>query len=161
MKNQYNFPTKLSKNDFEFSEVLKRGSIDIKISSTIRSISILNKKVINNDDIAISVTLPAEKHLEKLIEYIEWLGNLKEEFLDYYNNSIFEQKLTIADEKWYNNIEIDALLIEIQDDGIIQCEIIFYDNRKNIFTFWKQDSYGFWLELEDKIIKSIKFDPIL
>lgn len=145
-------PTKLLKSDF--SIIKGNGFYDIFLSDDIEYVVVLNKILNIKEDIAISFyTEPTEYSIQKLINHIEWLGTVKDELINFYNNNPIDYKLNNVNQKWYDNLEISILMIEYDKENKLNTEIIIYDGL--------YDGYGFRLEIEDKIIKSIFYDPQL
>ena len=152
-------PTILSIEDFIISK--DKMEYCIGISNKINSLVIINKNVIiekrlfnEDNNIAFSQNEPTNDLLVKLIEHIEWLGQIKDELLNFYNKDFFgEGKLNNVEQKWYDGLDISDLSIYIDKDNNFETEIIAYD--------YLQNDYGFRLEIENKNFKNIEYDPIL
>ena len=152
-------PTILSIEDF----IILKDKMEycIGISNKIKSLVIINKNIIienrlfnDGNNIAFSQTEPTNALLVKLLEHIEWLGQIKDELLSFYNKDFFgEGKLNNVGQKWYDGISIGDFSIYIDEVNNFETEIIVYD--------YLQNDYGFRLEIENKNIKNIKYDPIL
>lgn len=147
-------PSKLTVDDFVIQNTEIGGWADIKISDEFANIVILNKNLNTHDDVAIAVPhFSANQYFEQLIDYIEWLGDFKNDLLTFYTNNSFELKYFDVDQNWFDGLDVDSLVIEIDNKRNVFCEIVIYDYLKN--------NMGFRLEIENRIIKSIEYDPIL
>lgn len=152
-------PTKLNISDFIISKNISEYCI--AISSKIKNIVILNKNVtlekmlfIENNNIAFSQKPPSNSLLLKLIEYIEWIGQIKTELLNFYNHEFFgDGKIYSVGQKWYDGLKIGNINIYIDNNENFQSDIVLYD--------YLQNDYGFILEIEEKVLKNIEYDPIL
>lgn len=155
-------PTKLNLNDFIISKT--EAEYCIEISSRIPNIVILNKNKKNLDiwrrgsyHIAFAQKEPTDFLLSKLSNHIEWIGQLKDELLDFYNNSfngeVYDGKLNNVGQQWYDGLDIFDFAVYIDNDEDFETEIILLD--------YLQNEYGFRLEIENRTIKSIKYDAIL
>lgn len=151
--------TKLNLEDFIISK--DKMEYCIGISNKINSIVIINKNVIIMDrlfnfdnNVAFSQKEPTNTLLIKLLEHIEWLGQIKEELLNFYNNDFFGAgKLNNVGQKWYDGLNVEDLIIYIDNDDNFETEIIAHD--------YLQNDYGFRLEIENRNFKNIEYDPIL
>ena len=152
-------PTILQLNDFVISK--DRNEYCIGISDKIRNIVILNKNVeiedlgFNEDrNIAFTQEEPSVFLLLKLIDYIQWIGQVKDDLLDFYNNfSFIEGKIDHVEQKWYDGLDVFDFFISVDDDGNFETYIILMD--------YLQNDYGFRLEIENKFFKSIEYDANL
>jgi hypothetical protein len=89
--------------------------------------------------------------LQSLIEYIKWLGQIKDEVIDFYNNSNFRHKLTNVGQIWYDGLDVFEFSITVDNDDIFNTEIILLD--------YLQNDFAFRLEIGNKTLKRIKYDP--
>jgi hypothetical protein len=65
--------------------------------------------------------------VEKISEYINWLGTeCKKELIKYYNKNMEQDEK--ADNDWYENLEIISVLITIGEEGKISADISCGDN---------------------------------
>jgi hypothetical protein len=152
-------PTKLNLEDFIISK--DRDEYCIEISDKFENIVILNKNVKNeglrgnsNNYIAFANKEPTDYLLNRLMDYIEWLGQVKNELLDFYNNSFFDEgKIYNVGQKWFDGLEVFDFWISIDVNDDFEGHLILHD--------YLQDDYGFRLEMENKTIKSIEYDAIL
>lgn len=138
--------TILTKNDF--SVTLEEESHLVKIHETINSIVVLNKYV-PNADIFISAD---ELNFNLIQSYIVWLGNCKQELIDFYNQHTFDHKIERVDEKWFHGLDVWDVEIEIKEGSI-------YGNIT--ITDYFNGNLGFHLETKDYSIYAIEYDPIL
>jgi hypothetical protein len=149
-------PLKLNTEDFIIEKDID-NSYCIKISKRINNIIILNKNIKNctgfNDCYIFSSKEPDEDLLTELIDYIKWLGQIKNELLVFYKNSNFKHKINNVGQKWFDGLNIFDFSIEIDEVNSFQTEILLHD--------YLQNNFGFRLEIEDKILKSIEYDPNL
>lgn len=105
-------PTILCVNDFIITK--DQNEFCIEIIDRINNIIILNKNVKNkdiwgkkNNYIIFSTIEPNKSLLLKLADYIKWLGELKVELLDFYNDfSFIEGKLDHVEQKWYDGLKV-------------------------------------------------------
>lgn len=152
-------PTKLNLEDFIISK--DKMEYCIGISNKINSIVIINKNVIIEDrlfnediNVAFSQKEPTNSLLVKLVEYIEWIGQIKDELLNFYNNDFFgHRKLNNVGQKWYDGLNIADLSIYIDNEDNFETEITAQD--------YLQNDFGFRLEFENKNFKNIEYDPAL
>lgn len=151
-------PTKLIVEDFIISPSSNQGYY-IKISERIKNIVILNKNMRNESLMGLDACLifsekkPDQYSLLLLIEYVIWLGQIKEEVLDFYNKAVFRDKLPDVSTNWFDGLRISDLSINIDESDNLNTEIILYD--------YLQNDYGFVLKIENFIVKQIEYDPIL
>lgn len=150
--------TKLTIEDFIISPT-NRGSYDIKISEKIKNIVLLNKNVPNEavwgDDACFifSEKKPDYYSLLLLIEYIIWLGEVKDELLKFYNGTDFVDKLPYVTTAWFDGLNIFDFYISIDINDNLNTEITIHD--------YLQNDYGFRLKIQNFIFKQIEYDPIL
>ncbi|SEO55306.1 hypothetical protein SAMN05444671_3757 [Flavobacterium sp. CF108] len=151
-------PTKLIIEDFVISQT-NSGSYDIKISEKIKNIVILNKNVPNEavwGDEACFIFSDKKPDLYILLllsEYIIWLGQVKDEILDFYNGADFRDKLRNVSTNWFDGLKVSDFYISIDENDNFDTQIILHD--------YLQNDYGFRLKIENFIVKQIEYDPIL
>jgi hypothetical protein len=150
---------KLSIEDFIVSKDID-NSYCIKISEKIKKIVLFNKNFSNenvwdNDGafFVFSEKEPDNHLLEKVSEFILWLGEVKEELLNFYNEENFRHKLPNVGEDWFDGLSIFDFSICIDKNDNFNTEIILHD--------YIQSDFGFRLEIENKNFKQIKYDPNL
>lgn len=150
-------PTIIHLNNFVVSK--DRNEYCIGISEEIKNIVLLNKNVKIDDlwlddekrNIAFSQNEPTKPLLIKLINYIEWLGQVKDELLNFYNSSIsFEGKIYDVGQEWYDGLRIFDFHIAIDKNENFEAFFIIYD--------YLQNNYGFHLEIKNRNINSIEYD---
>lgn len=147
-------PSKIKKSDFVISKEERTETYHLKFSDTKKEIVILNKNVKIGNDYLISSKAKPDEFLFLLIEeHIEWLAKLKNEFLTFYNNNEFEYKFGIVDQNWFDAINVWDFQIEINENLSLVTNIYISD--------YLQDDFGFRLEIIDKTIQEIEYDPIL
>jgi len=148
-------PTILSVNDF----VVTKTNVNfiIEITSKVENIVILNKNVKNEDDNCMADSIleptiePDYTLLLKLADYIKWLGELKDELIEFYNNSSIKVgKRKDVEQNWYDGLDVYRFWISIVNDGKFETEITIYD-------YLHYDT-GFILTIENRTIKSIEYD---
>lgn len=150
--------TKLIIEDFIVSQT-NRGSYDIKISEKIKRIVILNKNVPNEavwGDEACFIFSEKKPDLYVLLllsEYIIWLGQIKDEILDFYNGSDIIDKLQNVSTYWFDGLRVFDFYISIDENDSFNTQITLQD--------YFQNDYGFRLKIENFIFKQIEYDPIL
>lgn len=149
-------PTKLKIEDF-IIEKDRDNSYRIKISPDIKTIVILNKHLKNGDGFGdcylFSHTAPDELLLLTLIDYIEWLGRIKQELLVFYNNSYITGKIDNAGQEWFDGLHVSDFLVSVDIEGNFKTQITLYD--------YLQNDFGFELEIENNTITDIEYDPHL
>lgn len=121
---QKNEQTKLSKTDFLKSETEDNTFTIIK-----NDVTIFNK-IVKNEKIEISVygNHKIENYIDKIIDYIFWLGDCKKELIKFYNKELAEETDEKADTDWYNTLEIYSLNIGVAVDGKLFAEISVGDD---------------------------------
>lgn len=147
-------PSKIKETDFLISKEESTETYHFKLSDPDKEIVILNKNVRIGSDYFVSSKIKPDDFLFLLIEeHIEWLAKLKNEFLAFYNNNEFEYKFGIVDQNWFDAINVWDFRIEIDENLLLVTYIYISD--------YLQDNFGFRLEIIDKTIKEIEYDPIL
>ncbi|WP_027382573.1 hypothetical protein [Epilithonimonas caeni] len=154
-------PTKLKLNDFIISNANDENKYRITLTNEIESIVILNKNVKiedlwldDNNSVVFSNNNPTNSLLLKLIDYIEWIGDIKDELLNFHNKLLLtEGELLYVGQKWYDSLDIIDFWIEVDDFENFETHLILLD--------YLQNGYGFRLEIENRNIKSIEYDPNL
>lgn len=151
--------TKLSIEDFIVSEDID-NTYCIKISERIKKLVIINKHMRNESKAGdrdvyylFSEKKPSNFILQALIEYIIWLGGLKNELINFYNASNFDHKLNDVGQDWFDGLEVYDLSINVDKNDSFNTEIILFD--------YLQNDFGFRLEIENRTLKSIEYDPQL
>jgi hypothetical protein len=102
----------------ELSDFVKSKSNDNKFKITNKNSVVFNKLTDK-----VSVYLPnghIENYLDKIINYINWLGNCKKELIDFYNKENSEDR---ANDDWYDTLVIYRTQIVIEESGVIFCSI--------------------------------------
>ncbi|WP_431241602.1 hypothetical protein ACQ9BO_16415 [Flavobacterium sp. P21] len=150
--------TKVIIENFIVSQT-RHGNYYIKISEKIKNIVILNKNVPNEavwgDEACFifSEKRPDLYILLLLSEYLLWLGQIKDEMIDFYNGSDIIDKLQNVSTDWFDGLRISDFSISIDRNDNFLTEITLYD--------YLQNDYGFILKIENFIFKQIEYDPIL
>lgn len=148
--------TQLFWDNILISEQDEQDGFRITISDTIRHIVIANKNLENKEhNISIFVSNDLQKNIEadwvyKLINQIEWLGNIKNELIDFYNRSDFDNKLERVGKVWFDGLDIMNLLIYIENDETMVTEITFSD--------YVLDDIGVSFSFKDQVIEYIEYD---
>ncbi len=151
-------PTKLKIEDLE---ILKNGDnyYCFKFSSNVKNIVIFNKNfpidkgLFFFDYFIDSCIEPDYFLLKHIFEHVEWLGQVKEELLDFYNNNFFEEKLSCVNQSWFDNLEILDFYIGIYGKDNFHTDIYLFDHI--------QYRYGFRVEIQNRTIKKIEYIPDL
>lgn len=79
----------------------------------------------------VSIYLPNDNitlFLDKIIDYITWLGNCKNDLIDFFNNEGDENAINKADNNWFDTLEIYRVEITIDDFGSIFTSITAGDD---------------------------------
>ncbi len=152
-------PTKLSIEDF----IIKRdndGTYLIEISHEIKQIVVLNKNLKNFDNYTkkIPCFISTEKEpnndiMQSLIDYIVWLGQIKDELIVFYKKSSFRHQHYNVGQSWFDGLSVYDMYININQFNNFETEIILHD--------YLQNDFGFRLEIENQTFKNIEYDPIL
>ena len=151
-------PTKLKVGDFE---ILKSANNDYcyNFSKKIKNIVILNKSFPIDkgsfffDFFIDSSNQPDDFLIKYIIEHIEWLGKIKDELLNFYNNNFFEEKLYSVGQSWFDNLEVIDFNFGIDKKNNIDTTIYLNDHI--------QYGYGFIIEIENRTIKKIEYNSDL
>lgn len=116
---QKNEQTKLSTNDFLTSETEEN-----KLTIIEKDIVIFNK-IVKNKKIEISLygNHKAENYVDKIIDYIFWLGDCKNELIEFYNKELSEDTEEVANDDWYDTLEILSINIGVAVNGNLFAEI--------------------------------------
>ncbi|WP_420574919.1 hypothetical protein [Kordia sp.] len=138
--------TQLAPTDFSAFQEEKKYRVAVK--EHVGSIVIFNK-YISVADIFITSDQP---NLECIASYILWLGDCKEELINYYKQHDFPYKIDNIDETWFHGLNVSDVEIEIKE-GVIYSYITIID--------YCNGNLGFHLETRDRTISSIEYDPIL
>lgn len=147
-------PTILKKEDFIVSIDELAKSHLLKLTKTDKNVVLLNKNVKIGKDYFIFSKIKPDEYIFFLIEeYIEWLGTLKDELLDFYNNNEFDYKVSKVGQDWFDGLKIWDINIEIDTEFSFLTTIFISDYQKNDF--------GFRLEIKNNVIRCIEYDPIL
>ena len=130
-----------------------------KFSSKIRNIVIFNKSFpIKNgsfffDFFIESSNQPDDFLIKNIIEHIEWLGKIKDELLNFYNNNYFEEKLYSVGQSWFDNLEVLDFNFDIDKNNNINTRIYLLDHI--------QYGYGLIIEINNRSIKKIEYNSDL
>lgn len=116
---QKNEQTKLSINDFLISETEEK-----KFTINDKDVVIFNK-IIKNKKIEISLygNHKIENYADKIIDYIFWLGDCKIELIEFYNRNLSEDTEEVANDDWYDTLEILSVNIGVAVNGNLFAEI--------------------------------------
>jgi len=139
---QKNKQAELNVSDFKATEN-KSNAFTIKE----KKITIFNKYVKDNQ---IKIDLPdsrIEKHLPGITTYLNWLGDCKNELIDFYNNDDFEDH---ADQNWYDTLEVYRAIITLDKSGNIYAYIACGDD------FWQDHLLD--IEINNHQIESMTYD---
>lgn len=147
--------TQLFWDDILISEQGDGDYFEITISDTVKHIVIANKNLENKElNLTIFVSNDLQKSIEadwvyNLINQIEWLGNMKNELIDFYNGSDFDNKLDRVGKVWFDGLDIMDLSIYIENDETIMTEITFSDSVLN--------DIGVSFSFKDQIIEYVAY----
>ncbi|MDM1554941.1 hypothetical protein PYS58_03620 [Chryseobacterium indologenes] len=147
--------TQLFEDNILISEQDEGDCFRITISDTIKHIVIANKNLENKEqNISIFVSNDLQKNIEaywvyKFINQIEWLGNIKNELIDFYNGSDFENKSDRVGKVWFDGLDIMDLYIRIESDETIVSEITFSD--------YLLDDIGISFSFKDQTIENVEY----
>lgn len=145
-------PTILSDKSFIINRDID-NSFYIKVSDETENIVVLNKNVSAKDCNIFSKKEPNSNIIQIVIEHIKWLGQMKDELIHFYNNTKIEYKIGDIGQNWFDGLRVDDFSIYIDNNSSIETEIIAYD--------YLQNDFGFRIEIQDKSIIEIEYDPIL
>ena len=113
---------------------------------------VIFKKVIKNDNFEIYVSgdHKFEDFTDKIIDYIYWLGNCKKELVTFYNTELSEYTDEVADDDWFDTLELYGVRIIIGQNGNLYSEISGGDD------FWQDHILD--IETSGKTISSMSYD---
>ena len=116
---QKNEQTKLLTTDF-----LKSETEDNTFTIIEKDIIIFNK-IVKNKKVQISLygNHKAENYVDKIIDYIFWLGDCKIELIEFYNRELSEDTEEVANDDWYDTLEILSINIGVAVNGNLFAEI--------------------------------------
>lgn len=116
---QKNGQTKLSTNDFRGAETAEN-----KLTIVDKDVVIFNK-IVKNKKIAISLygNHKIENYIDKIIDYIFWLGDCKIALIEFYNGELSEYTKEVANDDWYDTLEILSTHIGVTVNGNLFAEI--------------------------------------
>ena len=145
----------LQLNDFI---IVKEGpkEYSIKLTDNIETLILIHKEFKINDlwddkkNIGYSSIEVDEKLLEKIKYHIKYLGNLKEDLLQFYKENGFTGRISDVNEKWFNSLVVMDFHMSIESYEIFKTYFIVYD--------YLQNNYGFHLELINQEIVDIEYD---
>nr|WP_294787011.1 hypothetical protein [uncultured Flavobacterium sp.] len=136
--------SKLTLNDFLVIKEENRIQLKVEANKAV----IFNKIKIGE----ISIYIPDNdftSYSEKIIDHIYWLGDCKEELIQFYNaNNDFTNQ--IADDDWYDDLEIYKMQLTINSSGNMETLISVGDH-------FSQD-HILDIELKNKTIVSMNYD---
>lgn len=110
---------KLSSTDFLVSEIEEN-----KFNIIDKNVIIFNK-VVKNDKIEVFIfgNHKFENYVGKIIDYIFWLGACKRDLIEFYNKEVSKYSEEVANDDWYDTLEIFSVRIIIGQNGILHSEI--------------------------------------
>ena len=97
--------------------------------------------------LCLSKGMKLESYIEKIADYVQWLGDCKKILIDFYNNNDFEDE---ADNDWYDSLEIYGVLLDVNVKGNIFTTINCGDD------FWSDHILD--IEIDDKKVVSMGYD---
>jgi hypothetical protein len=152
-------PTKLNVEDFIINKD-NDGTYFVEISNRIKQIVVLNKYLENFDTYTKRIPNfifmekePNNSVLHSLVDYIVWLGKIKDELIVFYKKSSFRHQHYNVGQSWFDGLSVYDLNININQFNSFETEIIIHD--------YLQNDFGFRLEIENHTFKNIEYDPIL
>jgi hypothetical protein len=106
-------------------------------------------KLFDNEPLRLCLSkgIELENHIEKIADYVQWLGNCKKILIDFYNNNNFEDE---ADDDWYNSLEIIGVLLDVNAKGKFFATLNCGDD------FWSDHILD--IEIDDKKVVSMGYD---
>ncbi|MDP8033926.1 hypothetical protein QJU43_05965 [Pasteurella atlantica] len=141
----------LSLDDFKFdSKFTFRFCADANKYLIVKNIIIFNKILkAKNFELWVYENNTLENSIEKIIDYIIWLGNCKNELIDFYNLKMAEDTEQ-ADNNWFDTLDIYGLRISLSETGNISAFISVGD------TFFEDHILD--IEIDDKNIVDMNYD---
>ena len=133
------------------TDFVKSESDEHKFKVADKDIVIFNK-VVRNDkfEICIFGDHKFEDFTDKVIDYIYWLGNCKKELVAFYNTELSECADEVADDDWFDTLELYGVRIIIGQNRSLFSEISGGDD-------FCQD-HILDIETSDKTISSMSYD---
>ena len=138
--------TKLLTTDFLLSTTEEN-----KVSMVDKDIVVFNK-VVKNDKVEIFIygQHKLENFADKIIDYIFWLADCKKELIEFYNNELSEDSGEVANNDWYDTLEIYSARIIVGQNGNLYAEISGGDD-------FSQD-HILDIEIENETITGMNYD---
>lgn len=138
--------TKLLTTDFLLSTTEEN-----KVSMIDKDIVVFNK-VVKNDKVEIFIygQHKLENFADKIIDYIFWLADCKKELIEFYNNELSEDSGEVANNDWYDTLEIYSARIIVGQNGNLYAEISGGDD-------FSQD-HILDIEIENETITGMNYD---
>jgi hypothetical protein len=116
-----------------------------------KKIVIFNKTVKNDKvEISISGNHKFEDYVDKIIGYIYWLGDCKDELIKFYNSELSDDTEETANDDWYDTLEVLGARIIVGLNGNLYSEITSRDD-------FAQD-HILDIETENETITSMNYD---
>ncbi len=95
-----------------------------------KEIIVIFNKIVepNNFEIWIYGNHKFTDNATKIIEYISWLGDCKNELIKFYNSEMGEYTEETADEDWFDTLEIYCARVYVEKSGKLSAEISIGDD---------------------------------
>ena len=131
-------------SDFE----LKEESENFTSFETNKKLIIFGKLFDNEPlRLCLSKGVKLESYIEKIADYVQWLGNCKKILINFYNNNNSEDE---ADDDWYNSLEIIGVLLDVNEKGNFFATLNCGDD------FWSDHILD--IEIDNKKVVSMNYD---
>jgi len=106
------------------TDFVKSESGEHKFKVIDKDIVVFNK-VVKNDkfEICLSGDHKFEDFTDKIIDYIDWLCNCKKELVAFYNTELSGDTDEVADDDWYDTLDLYGVRIIIGQNGNLYSEI--------------------------------------
>lgn len=143
-------PTVLTIEDFCISK--ERDDLYvIEISEKHKNIVVLNKNKKNTDTIFCKKE-PNENLLLFLVEYVKWIGQIKDELISFYNNFSYKFKNENVGQKWFDGLDVIEFNIYIDENENTETDIGLIDYS----NYNRQE--GFILEIQNMALVDLNFE---
>jgi len=141
----------LTADDFILSKA--DDALKVTFRDDISHLVVLNKNIKIKDVIIYLEDGVNDFMPEELADYLLWLGDCKDELLNFYSAHEIEYKHSNPDTNWFDGLDVWEVCVTIKE-GKIASEIFITD-------YYHPNRMGFCLETNGQEISSVQYDPIL
>ena len=129
IKDLRKFRQKNERSKLLITDFLESETEENQFSIIDKDIVIFNK-LVKNEKLAIFIygNHKIEDYAGKIADYIFWLGNCKNELIEFYNRKISEDIQEEADDDWYDSFEIFGVRVIVGQNATLFAEISVGDD---------------------------------